>query len=161
MNFYQFLKYWLPLLLWIVVMFVSSTDLMTAEHTSRFILPILFRLKPGMSAQTVLSILIAIRKCAHLGEYAILALLIFRALNGVANPGRSVWIFAAAAWVLCILVAASDEFHQSFIPSRTASVRDVLLDGGGAFFGSVIGACFAQHNSKARRKRGEAVPIKT
>jgi len=161
MNFYQFLKYWLPLLSWIGIMFISSTDLMSAEHTSRFILPILFRLKPGMSPQTILSIMVAIRKCAHVTEYAILALLLFRALNGVANPGRSVWILAVATWILCFFVAISDEFHQSFVPSRTPSVRDVLLDSGGAFFGSVIGGCFAANNFKERRKRGEIVQMES
>src|SRR5437763_4683424 len=158
MNSHQFLKYWLPLLIWIVVMFVNSTDLMSTEHTSRFIIPILFWLKPGMLPQTILSILFAVRKCAHVCEYAILALLVFRAFNGVTNREWSVWMFVAGAWIFCVFVAASDEFHQSFVPSRTASIRDVFLDSGGAFFGSVIGGCFAGHNSKkARRKRGAVV----
>ena len=112
MNSHQFLKYWLPLLIWIVVMFVNSTDLMSTEHTSRFIIPILFWLKPGMLPQTILSILFAIRKCAHVCEYAILALLVFRAFNGVTNREWSVWMFVAGAWIFCVFVAASDEFHQ-------------------------------------------------
>src|SRR5437764_13594746 len=114
MNSYQFLKYWLPLLIWIVVMFVNSTDLMSAEHTSRFILPILFWLKPGMSPQTILAILVAIRKCAHLTEYAILALLLFRAFNGTANRGSPVWIFGVGAGLVCIFVTPSAVFAQSF-----------------------------------------------
>jgi VanZ family protein len=162
MNSYAFLKYWLPLLIWIVVMFVSSTDLMSAEHTSRFMIPMLLWLKPGMSGQTVLAIISGVRKSAHVFEYAILALLLFRALNGVVSRGRRVWVFVVGAWVLCILVAISDEFHQSFVPSRTASVRDVFLDSGGALLGTVIGGCFAEYNyKKARRKRDEVVRVES
>jgi len=161
MNSNQFLKYWLPLLIWIAVMFVSSTDVMSAEHTSRFILPLLFWIKPGMPAETVLTIMFGLRKCAHVSEYAILALLVFRAFNGTSSRGWSVWIFVVGAWMCCVFVAATDEFHQSFVPSRTASARDVFLDSVGAFFGSVIGGCFAEHNSKkARRKCGEVVVVK-
>jgi VanZ family protein len=46
------------------------------------------------------------------------------------------------------LFAASDEFHQSFVKSRTPSVRDVLLDVAGAFLGLLIGASFAQRDPK-------------
>src|SRR5438552_2325179 len=65
-----FLKYWLPLLIWLGIIFVDSTDLMSAEHTSRFIVPILLWLKPGMAPETLRSIHFAIRKCAHLTERA-------------------------------------------------------------------------------------------
>jgi hypothetical protein len=46
----NFLKYWLPLLICLGVIFVGSTDLMSAEHTSRFIVPTLLTgLLIGMS----------------------------------------------------------------------------------------------------------------
>jgi len=48
----------------------------------------------------------------------------------------------------CALFAASDEFHQMFVKSRTPSVRDVLLDTGGTLVGLLIGASFARHHSK-------------
>jgi VanZ family protein len=48
----------------------------------------------------------------------------------------------------CALFAASDEFHQTFVKSRTPSVRDVLLDVGGALLGLMIGASFARRASK-------------
>ena len=47
----SFLKYWLPLLIWLGVIFVGSTNVMSAEHTSRYIVPFLLWLKPGMSPQ--------------------------------------------------------------------------------------------------------------
>jgi len=53
--------------------------------------------------------------------------------------------------VACIVFAASDEFHQSFVKSRTPSVRDVILDTAGALFGLLIGASFAHRHSKKTR----------
>jgi VanZ family protein len=153
-----FLKYWLPLLIWVGVMFLSSTDLMSAEHTSRFITPILLWLKPGMAPKTIAAIHVIIRKCAHLGEYAILALLLFRAVVSVVNAEWSMWILSLVVWIGCVFVATTDEFHQSFVKSRTASVEDVLIDSSGAFFGVFIGAVLAVRNSKkARRNLGEVV----
>ena len=42
----------------------------------------------------------------------------------------------------------TDEFHQSFVKSRSASVRDVLIDSGGAISGVLIGAAFGGRGSK-------------
>jgi VanZ family protein len=58
----------------------------------------------------------------------------------------------------CVSVATTDEFHQSFVESRSASVSDVLIDSGGAISGLLIGAAFAGHGSKkSRRKPAEIV----
>jgi VanZ family protein len=48
----------------------------------------------------------------------------------------------------CALFAASDEFHQTFVKSRTPSVRDVLLDIGGALLGLLIVASFTRRHPK-------------
>ena len=77
----SFLKYWLPLLVWLVVIFVGSTNLMSAEHTSRFIVPFLLWLKPGMTQENTWWIIVLMRNCAHVGEYVVLALLMWRALR--------------------------------------------------------------------------------
>ena len=144
----SFLKYWLPLLIWLVVIFAGSTSVMSAENTSRYIVPFLIWLKPGISPKTIWIILVLTRKCAHVIEYTILALLLWRALRSVPTLGtRSVIVFGA---VLpgCALFAASDEFHQTFVKSRTPSVRDVFLDVGGALLGLLMGASFARGHSK-------------
>src|SRR6266508_6767183 len=147
----HFLKYWLPLLIWLGVIFVGSTDLMSAEHTSRFIVPILLWLKPGMAPETIRSILFAMRKCAHVSEYAILALLLWRALRSGLAIGGKMLILVGAVLLGCAVFAASDEFHQSFVKSRTPSVRDVLLDVSGALMGLLISASFAFRRSKKIR----------
>src|SRR2546430_12016799 len=109
----SFLKYWLPLLIWLGVIFVGSTDLISTEHTSRFIVPILLWLKPGMAPETIRSILFAVRKCAHLSEYAVLALLFWRALRGGSAIPADTSMLACAIWRWC---AASSASHAHYPP---------------------------------------------
>ena len=146
----SFLKYWLPLLVWLVVIFVGSTNLMSAEHTSRFIVPFLLWLKP-MSPQTIWVILVFMRKCAHVTEYAILALLLWRALRSLPAVSMKMSMSFGATLLGCTVFAAMDEFHQSFVKSRTPSVHDVLLDVAGALLGLLIGASLARRHFKKRR----------
>jgi VanZ family protein len=152
MNFIRFVKYWLPLLLWLGVIFLGSTDLMSAEHTSRFIVPFLRWLKPDISPQTLASIHFIIRKCAHLDEYAVLALLLLRAAIFMTNLKRSPAILYVSVWVACLVVATTDEFHQTFVASRGASATDIMIDSGGAILGLLIGAAFVMSRSTRREK---------
>ncbi|MBO0696575.1 MAG: VanZ family protein [Verrucomicrobia bacterium] len=146
------LKYWLPLLLWLSVIFIGSTDLMSAEHTSRFIVPFLRWLKPDISPQTVASIHVIIRKGAHLSEYAVLALLLLRAAIRMTNPNVPMLVLCAIVWVACVFVAVTDELHQTFVQSRGAAATDVLIDSVGALLGLLIGAAFARKRSTNVRK---------
>jgi VanZ family protein len=115
--------------------YVSSTDLMSAEHTSRFIGPFLRWFSPGITEAAAASVQLFVRKCAHLTEYAILASLLFRALRqGRDNFQRA----AVIAFVISAISAALDEFHQSFVPSRTGSSWDVLIDCAGALAGLLL-----------------------
>jgi VanZ family protein len=147
----SFLKYWLPALLWLGVMFFNSTDLMSAEHTSRFITPFLLWLKPTMSPRAIWITLVVVRKCAHVTEYAILALLLWRAFRSGSGVHMKLSLLFGAVLLACALFAASDEFHQSFVKSRTPSVRDVVLDVAGAFCGLLICASFARPHAKQLR----------
>jgi VanZ family protein len=139
-----FLRYWLPVLLWLGVIFIGSTDLMSAEHTSRIIGPILRWLKPGISDAAIAHAQFFVRKTAHLSEYAILALLLWRAFIRNTRLRTKMSILFILGWGLAIVAAASDEFHQSFVASRTASIRDVMIDAVGALFGLLIGSVFAR-----------------
>jgi VanZ family protein len=153
-----FLKYWLPLLIWLGVIFIGSTDLMSAEHTSRFIVPFLLWLKPGMAPATIRSILFAVRKCAHVSEYAVLALLLWRALRSGPALRMKMSMSFGAVLLACAVLAASDEFHQSFVKSRTPSIRDVLLDVTGGLIGLLIGVSFAHRHSRPdARPRGSSL----
>jgi VanZ family protein len=105
---------------------------MSAEHTSRFIGPFLRWFAPGITDATIAFIQLFVRKCAHLTEYAILSALLLRALRQHLLAARSI------AFVLAVLYAVLDEFHQSFVPSRTGSPWDVVTDIAGAILGLMI-----------------------
>ena len=142
----SFLKYWLPMLIWLGLIVIGSTDLMSAEHTSRIIGPVLRSFNPDISAETIAQIQFVVRKTAHVMEYAILAALLWRGLRaGVRWQTRMLRLFIAV-WFVCAVFAASDEFHQSFVPSRTASPIDVMIDIFGALIGLVICVFVASRN---------------
>jgi VanZ family protein len=95
---------WLPVLVWAGVIFALSS------------IP---SLNSGLGSwDTVL------RKCAHMTEYAILAVLLVRA------TGSYAWAFA-----LAVAYAASDEVHQLFVRGRHGSPVDVAIDAVGALIG--------------------------
>ena len=116
------------------IIFSASGDQRSFQHSSRIIGPLVRWLLPHLSEESVESIVFAVRKCAHLTEYAILGLLLWRALRKpIRNDLRPwAWQIAARVTLLVLLYAATDEFHQAFVPSRQASVLDVLLDTTGA-----------------------------
>jgi VanZ family protein len=143
----RFLKNCLPVMIWLGVIFFGSTDLMSAEHTSRFIVPFLRWLKSDMSPETLASTHFFFRKCAHVGEYAILALLLLRAAIVMANSKRPIPILYISVLSICLFVAATDEFHQTFVASRGALATDILIDFIGAILGLLTGAIFGMTSS--------------
>jgi VanZ family protein len=143
----RFLKYVLPLLVWLGVIFIDSTDLMSAQHTSRFIVPFLRWLNPNISLDTLVSIHFIIRKCAHVVEYAIFALLLLRSAICMTNAKWLTSILLVSVWTICLFVAATDELHQTFVRSRGASVRDIIIDSAGAILGLVTAAVFTRRRS--------------
>lgn len=132
-NWHLFVSDWLPVLVCMGLIFTASSDQGSFGHSSRIIEPLLRWLLPQISAETVHAVVVAVRKCAHLTEYAVLALLVWRALRNSRRPEMppSDWSQFRLALLLTALYAASDEFHQLFVPSREASVWDVLLDSTG------------------------------
>ena len=138
----SFLKYWLPVLIWLGVIFIGSSDLMSAEHTSRIIEPFLRWLRPDISPEAIAQIQFVVRKAAHVTEYAILAMLLWRALRGgwrsITSTSRSTIMISTMAWVGSTIVATADEYHQAFIASRSSSPMDVMIDSAGAIVGLLI-----------------------
>jgi len=89
---------------------------------------------PQMPEARVNDIVTGVRKCAHVTEYAVFAWLLWRAFRKPARQDSRPWTWkhAFAAWTCAALFAASDEFHQAFVPNREPSPRDVLIDSTGA-----------------------------
>jgi VanZ family protein len=130
------LKYWLPPLLWMAVIVGFSADAASASHTEHWLLPILRGLAPWATPAQLEALHWLVRKIAHLSEYAILAGLWLRAFV----RGRNLKPRTAGLLALAISVAWAilDELHQSFVPSRSASLADVLVDSVGAMIALTV-----------------------
>jgi VanZ family protein len=142
-------KNWLPAIAWACVISFLSTDVFSSDHTSRFIIPVLHLLIPQASAETLELMHAIIRKTAHLTEYFIFSILLMRALRGQERGWRLRW--AIWAVVLAAGYASFDEFHQSFVPSRTASPWDALLDTVGASTAQIMVRLWNMKKGKVTR----------
>ena len=149
MKLLRFVRYWMPAIVWMAIIFLGSTDMLSAEHTSRFLVPFLRWFDPQISLAALNAIQLGIRKLGHLTEYAILAMLLWRALRGGIRWQMKMSILFLVAALGSAIFAASDEFHQSFVPSRTGSPNDVMIDICGALAGLAICWMFA---SRRRQK---------
>jgi VanZ family protein len=130
------------------LIFLGSTDVLSAEHTSRIISPILRWLYPEVSAETIARVQFLLRKGAHITEYAILAMLLWRASRAGTGLTMKMPIAFAVTLLGCAIFAASDEFHQGFVPSRTSSFHDVMIDICGALIGLIICLLFSRRREK-------------
>ena len=119
--------YWLPALLWAGVIFFFSTDLFSSDHTSVVVGPLLGALPPGLSAQDVEFFHTVVRKLGHFSEYFILHCFA-RARPANDNGGEIKPRHLLISIAIASLYAISDEFHQFFVRSRSASAVDVLID---------------------------------
>jgi len=136
----EVLKVWIAAGLWLAVIAIESTAWLSAENTSRFLYPI-FHFLFGLSRAEFRIWHIIIRKLGHFVGYFILSVLLFRAWRvtlPLQSAARWAMRWAAAAFFMTALVASLDEFHQSFIPTRTARVTDVLLDSFAALVAQIV-----------------------
>ena len=76
-----------------------------------------------------------IRKAAHMTEYAIFSIFVMIALIVDGIKGVRIPVISA---VIAIAFAATDEFHQTFVPGRYGCVLDVLIDAAGSIIGLII-----------------------
>jgi VanZ family protein len=113
----------------VVVLFLGSAYF-AAQETGRFVLPLLGALMPGVPRAELQAVHLVLRKLAHVAEYAVLALLWFKAIHhlGRQTPRAAAWI----ALSICLVCAFADEAHQSTLPARTGSARDFVIDALGA-----------------------------
>jgi VanZ family protein len=127
----KFISRYLPLVVWLVFISYASSDSFNAGNTSRIIGPLVLWLFPNTSPETMATIHFITRKIAHFTEYAILGFLAARAFRPYPR-----WFLISA--VLVVVYALIDEYHQSFVPSRTASVLDSLIDMAGGITALIL-----------------------
>jgi VanZ family protein len=117
------LRRYLPVLLWMVVIYVGSTELGRPENSEAIINPVL----QFFGVKNIDRVHILVRKLGHVAEYFVLALLLaYFCLSSSRLTLRRWWIAFALLGVL--IFAASDEYHQTFEKDRVGSVHDVALD---------------------------------
>ncbi len=124
------LRAWWPAVVWSIVIFMASTDSFSSIHTSSVLWPFFHWLIPSLTEDQFDVIHYIIRKSAHLTEYFIFYLLLFRGIRGGRRGWH--WSWAFMAWFIAAAYSALDEIHQSFVASRTASPWDSMIDSVGA-----------------------------
>ena len=136
-RFSQRLSRYLPLVLWMTFISIASTSEFSAENTSRIVRPLVLWLFPGTSEASLQIIHFAVRKAAHFTEYALMGFLAARALSTSSHELlRRRWIVLVL--LLIVVYACLDEYHQSYVPSRTASIFDSLIDSAGGLAGLLV-----------------------
>lgn len=141
-----------PLLAWMAFIFLMSTGVGGAVHTNSALDTFLAHYFPQWNRTLTWAqrdaLHFYLRKTAHVTEYAVLGVLAVRALRGL-RPLSAPRDLLRGAWVFATCYAATDEFHQIFVPGRTAKVTDVMLDSAGAAFGAGLMA-WAAHRRRQR-----------
>jgi VanZ family protein len=137
---HKFLRYWLPVLIWMALIFSASADSQSSQRSSRFIGPLVRWFIPNISEARLYQIVFIARKAAHVTEYAVLSCLFARALHTPAAFTRPEWSRkrAALAWFVAALYSATDELHQAFVPNRDGRWTDVGIDAIGALVGVLV-----------------------
>jgi len=135
----RILKVWFPSAIWLAVIVVESTNLGSAEHTSRILYPIfhfLFGVDPARSAAWNAFL----RKVGHFVGYFTLSVLLFRSWRATLPRLSTRWClqWATVAFLSASLVAVLDEWHQSYLKARTGTLSDVLLDSGAVLFAQIV-----------------------
>ncbi len=107
----KYIRFWLPVVLWMGVIFLFSS-----------------RQKIAVTDSYVVSFLFF--KTLHLIEYAFLYLVTYRAVKNTL-PVRMFWVFLLP-FIITALYAVSDEIHQTYVPTREGKPRDAIIDMFGA-----------------------------
>jgi VanZ family protein len=148
----SYTRRWLPAIVWAVVISMFSTHWFTSDNTATIFIPITHWLFPSFSPETLAMLHHITRKCAHLTEYFVFSLLVLRGIRGGRRESRPTWALVTIAIVFAY--ASLDEFHQSFVPGRTASFYDVLIDTTGGALAQGAAALIALR--AGQRERGAA-----
>lgn len=146
----ELIKAWIAAGLWIGIIAVESTEWLSAERTSRILYPLLHYLF-SLDLASFQVWHHYIRKLGHFVGYFALSALLFRAWKTTLHvPSAPPWAmrWSAIALLMAASVASLDEWHQSFIPSRTGVFRDVVLDTWAALVAQILIAYFLTRRPK-------------
>ena len=134
---------WLPAALSVAVIVAESTATMSAENTSRWLYPLWVHLFGPIASPHWAEVHHLIRKIGHFIDYGGVSVAFLygwlRTLHRSHGRYRPIWLRAAFLAVSCtLMIAILDEYHQSFLPSRTSSPIDVCIDLCGAIAAQLL-----------------------
>jgi VanZ family protein len=145
------LRAWLPTLFWLGAIAAFSQDTFSAAHTGGILMRIIHAVYGPISHRGFEQLHFFVRKTAHFTVYGILSCLAFLAWRTTLPAAqRWTWGWTGLAMTVVFAAASLDEFHQTFIPSRTGTSRDVLLDLVGAMFFQILIAVFLRERQRER-----------
>jgi len=142
---------WLPVVVWAGFISWFSGDAFSARSTHNYIDPVLRLLFGDLSPEGFRLAHAVVRKSAHFVEYAVLALLLVRAMAVPRAPVAGAVVLRTI--VYCALYAGADELHQYFVPSRGGSALDIALDTLGATAGALAAATWHRRPAPSGRSR--------
>jgi VanZ family protein len=134
------LKAWIAAILWLIVIAIESTAMLSANNTGRILYPILHYLF-NLDRDHFDDWHFLIRKGGHVVGYGILCILLFRAWRATwpaMSGAKWTWRWATAALLGTAIVGSLDEWHQSFIPTRTGRWQDVVIDTCGGLAAQIL-----------------------
>ncbi|MEW9053834.1 MAG: VanZ family protein [Neobacillus sp.] len=125
-------KWWiLAAIAWMASIFMATQlPYFTGQNTAKVIEKAVVKERvavenPGATSKEVNKLNLLVRKSTHVIVFGILALLLYKSME----PLRFSYLLA---WFTTTLYAITDEWHQSFVPGRSAAFQDVILDSMGA-----------------------------
>jgi VanZ family protein len=116
-------------MVWIGLISIESSDAFSAQNTGSILYALLTHLFGKINLHEFEVFHFYLRKTGHVVGYGMLALLLLRGWRIMIGPVRAgLNRMLLLSWAGTAFVASMDEWHQSFIPSRTGTVHDVILD---------------------------------
>jgi VanZ family protein len=152
---------------WLVVIRLESSEYASSPNTFGLLYRISAAIFGRIDSRVVVLLNSILRKSGHFIGYAILSLLVFRALKYTQKARlrivlqrrwgiffRDLWQFewALIAVLFTVITAAFDEVHQAFLPSRTGRWQDVAIDTAGAVLMQLLLYSRAYQMMNAQRK---------
>ncbi len=141
----------MAVIIWAGVIFSMSTSTFSASFTGMVLEWILKVLGIRLTPNEFADLHFAIRKLAHLTEYAVLGIFLYHAMEA-GRPRGWQWRTALAAILIAGLYSLTDEFHQTLVPGRGPALHDCAIDTVGATMGTLIlytrGRFFYANSSK-------------
>ncbi len=141
---------WMGVVAWLSCIAFFSTDSFSARHTGSILGWILEHTIGMVDPKTFDNMHYFVRKGAHVMVFCILGLLSYNAWKqSWPSPVRWMWRWALLAVLTVIIAGSMDEWHQSYVPSRTASPVDTGIDTAGGILGQIGIAVIARRKPKA------------